>query len=92
MQPLPHPAEFDERRDAPRVEIARRYSMRLDPCDGRGPITCALLDYSVTGVRLELPDNFQTSEFLLQHGFIERIVHRKDLRTEVARIIDYCDY
>ena len=41
-------------------------------------------------VRLELPDGFQTSEFLLQHGFIDRIVHRKDLRTEVAQIIDYC--
>jgi acetyl-CoA carboxylase carboxyl transferase subunit beta len=41
-------------------------------------------------VRLELPDDFQTSEFLLQHGFIDRIVHRKYLRTEVARIIDYC--
>jgi c-di-GMP-binding flagellar brake protein YcgR len=57
MQPAPHPTEFAERRDAPRVEIARRYSMRLDPCDGREPITCALLDFSVTGVRLELPDN-----------------------------------
>lgn len=42
-------------------------------------------------VRLELPDGFQTSEFLLQHGFIDRIVHRKDLRTELARIIDYCE-
>ncbi len=42
-------------------------------------------------VRLELPEGFQTSEFLLKHGFIDRIVHRKDLRTEVARIIDYCD-
>jgi acetyl-CoA carboxylase carboxyl transferase subunit beta len=42
-------------------------------------------------VRLELPDGFQTSEFLLQHGFIDRIVHRRDLRTEVARIIDYCE-
>jgi acetyl-CoA carboxylase carboxyl transferase subunit beta len=42
-------------------------------------------------VRLELPEGFQTSEFLLQHGFIDRIVHRKDLRTEVARIIDYCE-
>ncbi len=41
-------------------------------------------------VRLELPEGFQTSEFLLKHGFIDRIVHRKDLRTEVARIIDYC--
>ena len=57
MQPIPHPAEFEDRRDAPRIEIARRYSMRLDPCDGRGPIICALLDFSVTGVRLELPDN-----------------------------------
>jgi acetyl-CoA carboxylase carboxyl transferase subunit beta len=43
-------------------------------------------------VRLELPDGFQTSEFLLQHGFIDRIVHRKDLRTEIARIVDYCEH
>lgn len=41
-------------------------------------------------VRLELPDGFQTSEFLLQHGFVDRIINRKDLRTEVARLIDYC--
>jgi acetyl-CoA carboxylase carboxyl transferase subunit beta len=43
-------------------------------------------------VRLELPEGFQTSEFLLEHGFIDRIIHRKDLRTEVARIIDYCEH
>jgi acetyl-CoA carboxylase carboxyl transferase subunit beta len=43
-------------------------------------------------VRLELPEGFQTSEFLLQHGFIDRIVERKDLRTEVARIVDYCEH
>ena len=43
-------------------------------------------------VRLELPEGFQTSEFLLTHGFVERIVPRKDLRTEVARIIDYCEH
>src|SRR5256714_3553642 len=43
-------------------------------------------------VRLELPQGFQTSEFLLQHGFIDRIVPRKDLRTEVARIIDFCEH
>lgn len=42
-------------------------------------------------VRLELPEGFQTSEFLLQHGFVDRIVARKDLRTEVARIVDYCE-
>jgi acetyl-CoA carboxylase carboxyl transferase subunit beta len=43
-------------------------------------------------VRLELPEGFQTSEFLLEHGFIDRIVPRSDLRTEVARIIDYCEH
>jgi acetyl-CoA carboxylase carboxyl transferase subunit beta len=42
-------------------------------------------------VRLELPEGFQTSEFLMKHGFVDRIVHRRDLRTEVARIIDYCE-
>ncbi len=40
--------------------------------------------------RIELPKGFQTSEFLLEHGFVDRIVHRRDLRTEIARIIDYC--
>ncbi len=43
-------------------------------------------------VRLELPEGFQTSEFLLEHGFVDRIVPRKDLRTELARIIDYCEH
>jgi acetyl-CoA carboxylase carboxyl transferase subunit beta len=43
-------------------------------------------------VRLELPEGFQTSEFLLEHGFVDRIIHRKNLRTEVARIIDYCEH
>ena len=42
-------------------------------------------------VRLELPEGFQTSEFLLKHGFVDRIVPRKDLRTELARFIDYCE-
>jgi acetyl-CoA carboxylase carboxyl transferase subunit beta len=39
---------------------------------------------------IDLPDGFQTSEFLLEHGFVDRIVHRRQLRSEVARIIDYC--
>ena len=40
-------------------------------------------------VRVKLPPGFQTSEFLLEHGFLDRIVHRKDLRNEVARLLDY---
>ena len=50
-------AVVPDRRDAPRAAIDRRYSMRLDPRDGREPIFCALLDHSVTGVRLELPED-----------------------------------
>ncbi len=41
-------------------------------------------------IKVELPKGFQTSEFLLEHGFIDMIVHRKDLRSEIARLIDYC--
>jgi len=41
-------------------------------------------------IKVELPDGFQTAEFMLEHGFVDMIVHRKDLRSEIARIIDYC--
>jgi len=41
-------------------------------------------------IRIELPKGFQTSEFLLEHGFIDRIVRRQDLKSEIARTIDYC--
>ena len=41
-------------------------------------------------IRIELPEGFQTSEFLLQHGFIDRIITRAKLKTEIARTIDYC--
>ncbi len=41
-------------------------------------------------IRIELPEGFQTSEFLLQHGFIDRIVPRDRLKAEIARTIDYC--
>ncbi|MGB7347862.1 MAG: acetyl-CoA carboxylase, carboxyltransferase subunit beta [Pirellulaceae bacterium] len=41
-------------------------------------------------IGIELPEGFQTSEFLLEHGYIDRIVTRKHLKTEIARAIDYC--
>ncbi len=41
-------------------------------------------------IRAELPEGFQTAEFMLEHGFIDRIAHRRDLRSEIARIVDYC--
>ncbi len=40
-------------------------------------------------VRVQLPPGFQTSEFLLEHGFIDRIVHRRDLQSTIAQLITY---
>jgi len=40
-------------------------------------------------IRQDLPDGFQRSEFLLECGFIDRVVHRRDLKDEIARIIDF---
>lgn len=36
----------------------------------------------------ELPEGFQTSEFLLEHGFLDFISHRKDLKKKVNLYID----
>jgi acetyl-CoA carboxylase carboxyl transferase subunit beta len=41
-------------------------------------------------IGIELPEGFQTSEFLLEHGYIDRIVAREQLKSEIARAIDYC--
>jgi acetyl-CoA carboxylase carboxyl transferase subunit beta len=38
-------------------------------------------------VRVDLPEDFQKSEFLLEHGAIDMIVHRKDLRAKVSSIL-----
>jgi len=40
-------------------------------------------------VRVQLPEGFQTSEFLLEHGFLDRIVPRPELRSLLAQLIDY---
>ncbi len=41
-------------------------------------------------VKQELPEGFQSAEFMLEHGFVDRIVRRPELRKEIVRIIDYC--
>lgn len=42
-------------------------------------------------IKIELPEGFQRSEFLLEHGFVDMIVHRHNMRSELAKIIDYCE-
>jgi acetyl-CoA carboxylase carboxyl transferase subunit beta len=36
-----------------------------------------------------LPDGFQRSEFLLEHGLIDMVVHRKNLKATIGQIIGY---
>jgi len=38
-------------------------------------------------IKQKLPEGFQTSEFLLDHGLIDNVVHRKDLKATVARLL-----
>lgn len=40
-------------------------------------------------IRQDLPEGFQRSEFLREKGMIDRVVHRHELRSELARLIDY---
>jgi acetyl-CoA carboxylase carboxyl transferase subunit beta len=37
----------------------------------------------------ELPAGFQRSEFLFQHGYLDRVVHRSDLRAEISTLLRY---
>lgn len=40
-------------------------------------------------IRQKLPEGFQSSEFLLEHGLIDMIVHRKNLKVTLSNLIDY---
>ncbi|MFD2671638.1 acetyl-CoA carboxylase, carboxyltransferase subunit beta [Marinicrinis sediminis] len=39
-------------------------------------------------IRQKLPDNFQTAEFNLEHGHIDKVVHRKEMKETLAQILD----
>jgi acetyl-CoA carboxylase carboxyl transferase subunit beta len=40
-------------------------------------------------IRQKLPEGFQRSEFLLQHGFLDAVVARKDLKAYMIRALDF---
>jgi len=40
-------------------------------------------------IRQKLPKGFQTSEFLLEHGFLDAVVHRKDLKTYLSSALEF---
>jgi acetyl-CoA carboxylase carboxyl transferase subunit beta len=40
-------------------------------------------------IKQKLPDDFQTAEYLLEHGFIDRIVPRKEMKLFLASVLRY---
>jgi acetyl-CoA carboxylase carboxyl transferase subunit beta len=40
-------------------------------------------------IKRELPEGFQRSEFMLEHGLVDKVVHRKDLKNTVNTIIKH---
>ena len=40
-------------------------------------------------IKQQLPEGFQRSEFLLDHGLIDMIVHRKNLKTTLSQLLNY---
>lgn len=40
-------------------------------------------------IRQKLPAGFQRAEFLLEHGFLDMITHRKDMKNVISSVIEY---
>jgi acetyl-CoA carboxylase carboxyl transferase subunit beta len=40
-------------------------------------------------IREKLPEGFQTSEYLLDHGMLDMIVHRRELPQTLGRLLAY---
>jgi acetyl-CoA carboxylase carboxyl transferase subunit beta len=40
-------------------------------------------------IRQKLPEGFQRSEFLLQHGMLDAVIHRKEMKSYIARALDF---
>ena len=40
-------------------------------------------------IRAQLPEGFQRAEYLHRHGMVDMVVHRKDLKATLARLLDY---
>ncbi|MBA3070672.1 MAG: acetyl-CoA carboxylase carboxyl transferase subunit beta, partial [Nitrospirae bacterium] len=40
-------------------------------------------------MKQQLPDNFQRAEFLLEHGLIDMVVSREDMKKTLAKLIEF---
>jgi len=42
-------------------------------------------------IRQKLPQGFQRSEFLLEHGMLDAVVHRRQLKAYISRALEFMD-
>jgi len=42
-------------------------------------------------IKETIPDNFQTADYLLEHGMIDMVVHRKDLKNKIYKILKFIE-
>jgi acetyl-CoA carboxylase carboxyl transferase subunit beta len=40
-------------------------------------------------IRQKLPEGFQRAEFLLEHGMLDAVVHRREMKDYLARALDW---
>ena len=45
---------------------------------------------ATASIKQQLPKNFQKAEFLLEHGMIDRIVQRSEMRSLLINLLDFC--
>ncbi len=74
----------DRRRDGELCDAGRRADRRA-----KALIAFAGARVIQDTIREKLPEGFQRSEFLLDHGMLDMVVHRKELRAMLAKTIDY---
>ena len=69
--------------------ITASFAMLGDIHFGETGALCAFAGRRVVQatVKEELPNDFQTVEYLQKHGFIDRVLNRKDLRSEIGNIL-----
>ena len=69
--------------------ISASYAMTGDIIMGEVGALCAFAGRRVVQatVKEELPDDFQSVEFLQKHGFIDKVVHRKELSYEIGNLL-----
>ena len=64
-------------------------SILADPTFGGVTASFAMLGVIEQTIKQQLPENFQRAEFLLDHGMIDLVVERRELKSKVYKLIEH---